>query len=96
MARTASPGQYSFNFGAEQLVFSQLSTNCLSRHWQLILLRDYEPKRVRTALRQAEKHGVDYMYQTVQGAWIIRFAGRTKTNRRSWDVYFRSNVYCAA
>jgi hypothetical protein len=96
MPQKASPGQFSFNFGDEQLVFSQLSTNCLLRHWQLILMRDYERKRVMAALRQAEKRDTDYTYQTVEGTWIVKFSGRTRTNRRSWDVYFCCQAYCAA
>jgi hypothetical protein len=96
MARKIPPGQLSFNFGDEQLILSQLSTNWFLRHWQLILMRDYERKQVITGLWQAEKHDIDYIYQTVQGTWIVRFAGRTQTNRRSWDVYFRGNAYCAA
>jgi hypothetical protein len=93
MARKTSPGQLSFNFGDEQLVFTRLSTNWLLRHWSLILMRDYERQRVMTALRQAEKQGIDYMYQAVQGTWIVRFSGRTRTNRRSWDVYFCCKAY---
>jgi hypothetical protein len=96
MPQETAPGQFSFNFGAEQLVFSQLSTNCLLRHWRLILMRDYERKRVMAALQQAEKRDTDYQYKTVQGTWIVRFSGRTGTNRRSWDIYFRCNAFCAA
>jgi hypothetical protein len=96
VAQKSAPVQISLNFGPEQLVLSQLSTNCLLRHWQLILMRDYERKRVMAGLLQAEKHDTDYTYQTVQGSWIVKFSGRTATNRRSWDVYFRCQGYGAA
>jgi hypothetical protein len=96
MARKFAPGQLSLNFGDEQLVFSQLSRCRLLYQLQLILMRDYEEKRVMAALRQAEKRDTDYTYQTVEGTWIVKFSGRTRTNRRSWDVYFCCQAYCAA
>jgi hypothetical protein len=88
--------QLSLNLGDKQVVESEISTNRLLRYLELILMRDYERKQVMAALRQVEKRNTDYTYQTVHGTWIVKFSGRTGTNRRSWNVYFCCQAYCAA
>jgi hypothetical protein len=96
MSRKIPPGQLSFNLlGVEQLIHSGLSTNLLKRHLKLISRQSYDCQKLDAALEQVERSSIAHCLDTSQGTWIVRFAGRTKTNRRSWDVYFRGNSYCA-